>query len=225
MSLLKGESICSGESLQSHHSPGGVCNGSPAQMLLALRWRAGLPTQSGVRVRGGGRGDLAFPSAFWAVFSPQFLLGIHLVIAPSSSPGAACSLRGAQARLVLLLQQPFTAAVCAPAVTTALGFAEPKGAVGSRNTNCPSAIYTAAVGACPAHFCSDKHLHICSTPDEAGKCHHPCCGTRLLQPGLASRGQGTQKAADTPRWLKAQNYSSSGLGLEAQHRPGSFYHK
>lgn len=73
----------------------------------------GCQPSSGVMARGGGRGDLAFPSAFWAVFAPQLLLGI-LLIAPSSSPGAACSLRGAQARLLLLLQQPFVCEQCVP---------------------------------------------------------------------------------------------------------------
>lgn len=182
----------------------------------------GCQPSFGVTIRGGGRGNVALPSAFWAVFAPQFLLGIHLVAAPSSSPGAACSLTGARA--CPPLSAALYSSVCHSRDFTALGFAEPKGAAGSGNANCPSAIYTAAVGTCPAHPCSDKHLHICSIPDVAGKCHYPCCGTRGgHSPGLASCGQQTQKTANTPRWLKARNPSPSSLGLEAQHRPGSFY--
>lgn len=63
----------------------------------------GCQPSPGVMVRGGARGDLAFPSAFWAVFAPQFWLDIHFV----SSPGAAGSLRGAQARL-----DPLFSSVC-----------------------------------------------------------------------------------------------------------------
>lgn len=80
----------------------------PKKHGLALVWRAGLPTQLWYYGQGRCSRDLAFPSALWTAFAPQSLVGTHLVAAPSSCPGAACSPLRLQAKLV---SPPYTSAV------------------------------------------------------------------------------------------------------------------
>lgn len=164
-------------------------------MLLAFRWRAGLPTQ------------------LWCYGKRRWQRGFGLSI---SILGSVCT---------PVLAGPLVAAECATAVTDCSGFAEPKGVVGSRNTNCPCAIYTTAVGTCSAPSCSDKHLHISAPQMWQGNVTPRAVAQELLQPWPWQLWTLNPGGSRHPQMAESPGSFSFIVRFGGPAPPGSFYHE